>query len=34
MDWDDLNEANYSWPSLANAQKFRRQVKKLVISVI
>lgn len=34
MDWDDLNESHYEWPSLEDAKDFRDKVKKMVVDVI
>ena len=34
MSWDDLNEAHYNWPSVAEVTKFRNQVKDLVGNLI
>lgn len=34
MDWDDLNESHYEWPSLEDAKSFRDKVKKMVVDVI
>ena len=34
MDWDDLNETSYNWPSFSNAKNFRKQVKEVVTSII
>lgn len=31
MDWDDLNECHYDWPSVADAFKYRQEVKKVVL---
>jgi len=34
MSWDDLNEANYNWPSLSEVMIYRNQVRKLVDNLI
>ena len=34
MSWDDLNDANYNWPSVATVQAYRDQVKTLVLEQI
>lgn len=34
MDWDDLNESHYEWPSVSDTTKFREQVKNLILEVI
>ncbi len=34
MSWDDLNDANYNWPTVATVQAYRDQVKKLVLNLI
>ena len=34
MDWDDLEESHYDWPSLAEARQFREQVKQMVLAAI
>ncbi|OHC25870.1 MAG: SAM-dependent methyltransferase [Pseudomonadales bacterium RIFCSPLOWO2_12_59_9] len=34
MSWDDLNEDNYDWPSVAAVRDYRRQVRELVSEVI
>ncbi len=34
MSWDDLNEANYSWPSVQAVQNYRDQVKDMVLHLI
>lgn len=34
MSWDDLNEAHYDWPSVAEITKFRAQVKEMVGNLI
>ncbi len=34
MSWDDLNDANYAWPSVAAVQNYRKQVKALVLDLI
>jgi len=34
MSWDDLNEANYDWPSVAAVKDYRHQVRQLVDRVI
>lgn len=34
MDWDDLNESHYDWPSVQQTRVFRQQVKEMVLNVI
>ncbi len=34
MSWDDLNEANYDWPLVADVRIFRKQVKELLDNLI
>ncbi len=34
MSWDDLDEANYDWPSVAEVKAYRNQVRDLVDGVI
>ncbi len=34
MSWDDLNDANYDWPTVAKVQHYRDQVKTLVLDLI
>lgn len=34
MDWDDLNESHYDWPSVADTKNFKDQVKKVVLDAI
>lgn len=34
MDWDDLNESHYDWPSVGQTRLFREQVKQMVLNVI
>ena len=34
MSWDDLNEANYDWPTVAEVKAYREQVRSLVDDVI
>lgn len=34
MDWDDLNESHYGWPSLEDAKSFRDKVKEIVVTII
>lgn len=34
MDWDDLNESHYDWPSVAETLEYRNQVKKVILDVI
>lgn len=34
MDWDDLSESHYDWPSLEDAKNFRDKVKEMVVGVI
>ena len=30
MDWDDLNEFHYDWPSVKKVQQYRNEVRKKV----
>lgn len=34
MSWDDLNDANYDWPTLAEVKSYRDQVRELVDGLI
>ena len=34
MSWDDLNEAHYHWPTVAEVKRYRDQVREVVDSVI
>lgn len=34
MSWDDLNEANYDWPSVAETRDYRRRVRQAVDELI
>jgi hypothetical protein len=34
MDWDDLNESHYKWPSVEDAKHFRDRVKQMVMDLI
>lgn len=34
MSWDDLNDEHYTWPSIAEVQAYRQQVRTLVLDVI
>jgi 5-histidylcysteine sulfoxide synthase/putative 4-mercaptohistidine N1-methyltranferase len=34
MSWDDLNDQNYSWPSVDSVKEYRKQVKDIVIEFI
>lgn len=34
MDWDDLNESHYDWPSVQQTREFRARVKQMVLDVI
>ena len=34
MSWDDLNDENYDWPSIAEAQCYRNQVRDVVDKLI
>ncbi len=34
MSWDDLNDANYDWPAVAEVQAYRDQVRELVLQQI
>jgi len=34
MDWDDLNQSHYDWPSVADTRVYRNRVKKMVLECI
>ena len=34
MDWDDLNESHYDWPSVANTKEYRAKVKSVILKVL
>lgn len=34
MDWDDLNEKHYDWPSVKDTFAYRQQVKQIVVDAI
>ena len=34
MDWDDLNESHYDWPSVAETKMYRDKVKRVILDVI
>lgn len=34
MDWDDLNESHYEWPSVADTKEYRDKVKNVIIDAI
>ena len=34
MDWDDLSEAHYDWPSVEDTKAYRDLVKRMVINII
>ena len=34
MDWDDLNESHYEWPSIADTKVYREKVKRVILNVI
>ena len=34
MDWDDLNESHYEWPSVADTRKYREEVKHVLVDLI
>ena len=34
MDWDDLNDTHYDWPSVRDVSIFREIVKNIVLGVI
>ena len=33
MSWDDLNEANYDWPTVAEVKDYRKAVRAMVNDV-
>jgi hypothetical protein len=34
MDWDDLNESHYDWPTVEQTRVYRQQVKEMVLQAI
>lgn len=34
MDWDDLNDCHYDWPSVKDTLEYRNQVKQVILDVI
>lgn len=34
MSWDDLNEAHFAWPTIAEVKHYREQVKQLILNLI
>jgi hypothetical protein len=34
MDWDDLDETHYDWPTVPEAQNYRDQVRDIVLETI
>jgi hypothetical protein len=34
MDWDDLNESHYDWPTVQQTRDYRNQVKNMVLKAI
>jgi hypothetical protein len=34
MDWDDLNESHYEWPTVQQTRQFRQKVKEMILNVI
>jgi hypothetical protein len=34
MDWDDLNESHYDWPTVSETRLYREKVKRVILSVI
>lgn len=34
MDWDDLNESHYDWPSVSETKMYRDKVKRVILEVI
>ena len=34
MDWDDLNESHYDWPSVSETKMYRDKVKRVILGVI
>ena len=34
MDWDDLNESHYDWPSAAETKNYRDNVKKVILDFL
>ncbi len=31
MDWDDLNESHYDWPTVQETREFREKVKRMIV---
>lgn len=34
MDWDDVNDEHYDWPTVQETRQFRERVKYLILEVI
>lgn len=34
MDWDDLDETHYNWPTVAETKKFKDEVKEVILESI
>jgi hypothetical protein len=34
MDWDDLNDNHYNWPTVLEAKNYRDRVKDAVVDII
>lgn len=34
MDWDDLDETHYDWPSVADTRVFKEEVKQVLLGAI
>ena len=34
MDWDDVNETHYDWPTVARTRDFRAKVKDVILNII
>ena len=34
MDWDDLDETHYNWPTVSETKKFKDEVKELILESI
>lgn len=34
MDWDDVNETHYDWPSVEKTRDFRVKVKDVILKII
>lgn len=34
MDWDDLDEAHYTWPTVEQVTSYRQKVKEVVLAVL